>query len=298
MLGATLLLHAALPIAAQTNVAGTNLSPATIPFEFTRGHIMVAARVNGSPPLSFMLDTGYSLTMLNPEHVEPLNLKPVGKVTIVGIVGEEDANLFAGATFDLTGATYAPRRIASLPSDRGKRKRDGILGSGFFKRFVVEIDPRAKTIQLHEPKSFAYSGPGEILALQFRKDTPIVEALINVPGRPAIRGLFEVDSGCDDGLCCGHDFVVEHRLDEFAGPTQGGARQGVGGGTRIQHGHLPQLQLGRLTIKKPSANFFQLGSPADRGLAGHIGIEVLRQFKVIFDYSRQRLILEPFPAAK
>jgi hypothetical protein len=30
----------------------------------------------------------------------------------------------------------------------------------------------------------------------------------------------------------------------------------------------------------------------DRGLAGHIGLEALRQFKVIFDYSRRQMILE------
>jgi len=29
------------------------------------------------------------------------------------------------------------------------------------------------------------------------------------------------------------------------------------------------------------------------GLAGHIGLGTLRKFKVIFDYSRRRVILEP-----
>jgi hypothetical protein len=42
-----------------------------------------------------------------------------------------------------------------------------------------------------------------------------------------------------------------------------------------------------------SANFFAEGSPAGEGLAGHIGLGVLREFKVIFDYSRRRMILEP-----
>jgi len=30
----------------------------------------------------------------------------------------------------------------------------------------------------------------------------------------------------------------------------------------------------------------------DDGLAGHVGMEVLRRFRVIFDYSRERMILE------
>jgi C-terminal processing protease CtpA/Prc len=35
------------------------------------------------------------------------------------------------------------------------------------------------------------------------------------------------------------------------------------------------------------------GSEADTDLAGLIGNEILREFKVIFDYSRQEMILEP-----
>jgi hypothetical protein len=46
-------------------------------------------------------------------------------------------------------------------------------------------------------------------------------------------------------------------------------------------------------VMKPQTDFFLNGSPAGPGLAGHIGFASLRQFKVIFDYSRQRMILEP-----
>jgi hypothetical protein len=30
-------------------------------------------------------------------------------------------------------------------------------------------------------------------------------------------------------------------------------------------------------------------------LAGHIGMEILRQFRVIFDYTRKQMILERYP---
>jgi len=57
---------------------------------------------------------------------------------------------------------------------------------------------------------------------------------------------------------------------------------------------LPQLQIGKLIVEKPTADFFEQGSPADEGLAGHIGMEVLRQFRVIYDYSHKQMILEPY----
>jgi predicted aspartyl protease len=283
----------------QTNAAPSPVKPTVVvvPFEFRRERIMVPARVNGSEPLSFMLDTGFSITTLHPDVVQQLNLRRAGHLTIVGIAGEEEAEVFEGARFDLGGATYSPRRVAAVPSDnkRSSRKRSGVLGAGFFKRFVVEIDPKAKTLTLHEPKSFRYTGPGESIPFKFKKETPIVEATINIPGREAVPGRFEIDTGCDGGLCLGHDFVEAHHLLESAGQTEGSVRQGLGGAVRTTLGHVPQLQLGRLTIDKPQANFFLQGSPVDRGLAGHIGLEILRQFKFILDYSRQQMVLEPYP---
>ena len=271
--------------------SGPTQNVAVVPFEFRRGHIMIPSRVNGSSPFSFMLDTGFSMTMIGPAQAETLQLKRVGEVTIVGVAGEEIADVFAGPTFDFSGRMYSPRRVASLPSDRRNRKRDGVLGYGFFKRFVVEIDHAGRTLRLHEPQTFQYSADGEVIPLTFRKTTPIVEAWINQPDRPPIKAWFEIDTGCDGCLCLGHDFAASNQLlpPESA---RGGAKQGVGGDAQTIAGHVPQLQLGRNIIDRPAVDFFQKGSPVDAGLAGHIGIEILRKFKVIFDYSRERMILE------
>ncbi|HEY2952977.1 MAG TPA: aspartyl protease family protein, partial [Verrucomicrobiae bacterium] len=212
--------------------------PIVIPFEFSRGHIMLPARVNDSGPLSFMLDTGYALTMIHPAHAETLALKRVGHVTIVGIAGEEAADMLSGASFDLAGATYAPSRVASLPSEAARRgrRRDGILGNGFFKRFIVEVDPRAKTITLHEPKDFQYTGAGEVVPLTFRKSTPIVEASVNTPDGQTVLARFEIDTGCTGGLCLGRDFVQANHLDPDDGAARGGVRTGVGGSARTHDG--------------------------------------------------------------
>jgi hypothetical protein len=242
-----------------------------------------------------MLDTGFSITTIDPRLAELLQLKPIGKTAIAGIAGEEQADLFRGPQFDFGGISYTPRRVAALPSERKKRARrmEGILGAGFFRQFVIQVDFQAKIVQLHSPKDYNYPGGGEVVPLKFRNSTAIAEALINIPGRPAVRGQFEIDTGCDSGLCLGHDFVMANKLLELGGRTQIGGRTGVGGDAKTKLGSVPQLQLGRFTVDKPETNFFLEGSPVEGHLAGHIGIEVLRQFKVIFDYSRQRLILEP-----
>ena len=272
---------------------GSNPRTVTVPFETRRGHVMVPTRVNGTNQVSLLLDTGYSMTMLHADHVAAAALKPSGRsITVVGIAGEEQANIFEGPEFGFEGWTWRPRRIGAFPSERSSRsrRRDGVLGSGFFRRFVVEIDSSRKRLTLHEPQSFESSGAGEALPLSFRGSTPIVNAVVKLPSGSEVRASFEIDTGCDGALCVGKHFVEAHGLAASSG-TEGG-RVGVGGRTPVREGRLPQLRLGKLSIDQPAANFFLEGSPVDAPLAGHIGWELLKDFRVVFDYSRKRMILE------
>lgn len=272
--------------------SATNRS-VTIPFETRRGHVMVPTRVNGTNKVSLLLDTGYGMTMLHADHVAAAELKPSGRrITIVGIAGEEQANVYEGPEFEFEGLAWQPRRIGAFPGERSSRsrRRDGVLGSGFFRRFVVEIDSSRKRLTLHEPQSFDFSGKGESLPLSFRGSTPIVEAVVTLPGGSDVTASFEVDTGCDGALCVGKHFVEAHGLAASAGAE--GGRVGVGGRTPVREGRLPRLRLGKFSIEQPAANFFLEGSPVDAPLAGHIGWELLKDFRVVFDYSRKRMILE------
>ena len=284
-----------LPVA----VAQTNLPSACVdlPIRLRHGDLLVEARVNGSDPLAFKLDTGFGVTTIHPDLVSTLNLRRNGHLTIVGIAGDEQAETYGGAAFDFSGMTYEPKRVAVLPSEshRRGRRRDGILGVGFFRRFVVEINFDRQRMRLYSPDSFNYAGKGEVIPLTFKSDTPIVDAVIVPAGKPAIAGLFEIDTGCDDGVCLGQDFVAANHLLATTNSEPKGLKRGVGGSAEIQQGDVAELRLGTFTVKKPSANFFLEGSPAGEGQAGHIGLGTLEQFKVIFDYSRKRMILEARP---
>jgi hypothetical protein len=289
--------NAGLQAAALQSQSGdrTNTNSVVIPFKEERGHVMLAARLNGGRQVSLMVDTGYGLTMLHPDIAEQLGLRRRGKVTIVGIGGEEDADMFEGAVLDFGGFPYTPRRVAALPSDRERsRRRDGVLGSGFFRRFVVEIDPKRSTVTLHEPATFQYplqsNAKSAAIPLTFRRDTPVLEASIVLTNGQTVVGKFELDTGCDGGLCLASDFVTAHNLADLSGRKS--RRAGIGGGRGIVSGTVPELRLGQLKVTKPSASFFTDGSPADPGMAGHLGWDALRHFTVIIHYERRRLILE------
>ena len=277
----------------------TNLAPAAtplaiIPISTARDIIMVPVSLNGSNGLSFKLDSGFSMTMIHPDLALAHGLRRAGEITVSGIAGDEQAPTYEGAVFNLGGANYEPRRVAALTSDvNRRRRRDGILGSGLFRQYVVEPDFGRRQLALYAPTNFSYDGKGEVIPLRFRRGhtTPIISADIHMTNGTAIRGEFEIDTGCDSGVCLGHEFIATHHLLDDA-DTRAGGKFGVGGGTKTRSGHLPRLQIGAASVEQPQTDFFLEGSPVDAGLAGHIGIGTLKHFKVIFDYSRQQMILE------
>src|SRR6185503_7779270 len=254
----------------------------TLPFSMSRGNVVVKTTLN-EMPISAMVDTGYDMTMVHPDVAEKLGLSKRREMTIVGIAGEEPADVFEGAKFAFGEMTYDPRRVAAIRAEKGRRGWEGILGSGFFRRFVVEFRPAAKALTLHEPETFEHKGEGTIVPLQFRRrsTTPLIDAEIRLAGDKSVIGRFELDTGCDSGLCLGKDFVHTNHLIEASSTTHPGGRRGVGGGARSVEGVLPELRLGTASVPKPEANFFTEGSPVDSGLAGHIGWGILRTFEAV-----------------
>ena len=268
--------------------------PITPPANFTRGRVYLPAKVNEAGPYTFLLDTACTIPTVHPSVADELKLASRGIVRIQGIAGVERAPTYPNVTIDLGGgASYAPRRIAAIPSEReqSRRARDGVIGSGFFERFVVEIDGPAQALRLYSPTNYSYSGRGAVLPFRFEAEIPVLKGALAFPGAPPIDAEFEIDTGCDSGVCLGDHFVKAHDL---LGKTQGAADQkfGVGGSTPTRNAVLPSLRLGEFEVTNAQADLFLDGSPVDPPRAGHVGMGVFRRHKVIFDYPRKRMIIE------
>jgi len=179
---------------------------------------------------------------------------------------------------------------------------DGMLGYDFISRFVVQIDYANRTINLFEPQGYKYLGSGEVIPLIMLEDdsggkVPLVRAKIMQLGRDPIEGKFIADTGVRGALSFNSPFVEANKLLQS---TQKTIQAPLGGGSMVREskqpvGRVPNLQLGSFTFKNPVAIFFldKKGVLASPEFDGVIGGEILRRFKVDFDYSRQQMILEP-----
>ena len=90
-------------------------------------------------------------------------------------------------------------------------------------------------------------------------------------------------------------FVKAHRLNELVSNFRLGNSGGVGGMVRSQTGRVAGVRLGRFTFDRPLVTLSQAnaGSAATAAYDGELGGELFRRFKMILDYSRRRIILEP-----
>ena len=277
-------------------------SVASFPIEINgENDIFIKARINNSAPLTFLLDSGAgSGLVIYFKAAQALDLNPQGKGKgSGGGEGTFETKSGKGISLQLPGVEMINQKFVVFPPEKtalgfGKIV-DGIIGYNLFSRYVVELDYKSKFINLYEPKTYEYSGLGESVPIRIMSNVPFARVKIPIAGRKPIEGEFIVDLGAARFTIILNTSVVEsNKLLTSQKTMKDLGAEGVGGEVKLFVGRLPQLQLGHFTLTDPVVHFAQdqKGVFASEDFSGVIGGELLRRFKVIFDYSRKRIILE------
>lgn len=278
-------------------------SEVAIPFELVNRHVMLKVKVNNSRPLSFVLDTGDRFAIIELERAKELGLTLQGAVR----AGGAGAQVLTGSTvqnaqFTVPGLEGFSQPVTlALPfghlAPKVGQDFDGIIGSEFIKRFIVEIDYQARVIRFHDKEKFSYSGPGESIPIRLNSGGhPIIEAEVTPIGGPPVKGNFVLDIGSGAALALYSPFVAEHRLlapNLKTIKALGGA--GAGGEITGQIGRVEQLKIGNFRIRNPITLFSEdkAGAFASAALLGNIGQRIIGRFKILLDYDHNQIIFEP-----
>ena len=278
--------------------------PTAIPFELSSNKPFVQVRVNDSDPLWFIFDTGAGGYCITRKRADLMGLELEGEKQVHTGAGEGALVSIAttkGITFSIDGVKAVDQTVpvVSLNHVAGYEGRavDGLVGHSFIRRFVVEIDYAKRTIHLHDPNTYVYSGPGRAIPIKFLGHLVAVRASITVPGRDPIAGDFVVDTGSRGALVLNRPFVEQNKLVEAMPKTLAGTiGGGAGGECKGLVARLESMQLGPFLIKEPVVTLSQdrTGVLASPSFAGIIGGPILRRCRVFFDYQHKQLILEPY----
>lgn len=258
------------------------------------GNEILKVRVNNSPPLNFTIDTGSDVfAIITNRQAKSLGLTPRNnyKVGVAGNIGEIEAATIPGADLTMPGVEALNQRIEVIVSDESvdnESKIDGVLGLEFLKKFIVEIDYEAQTLSLYAPEKYQYKGAGEVIPIKIKDGAPMVRLKMTTAGGKSIEDYFEVDNGMGATLVFKTPAVKKYGLLAEMQTIQAPLDIEAGGEYRRRIGRLKSLQLGRFVIENPTVSL----SENVEGEGGTLGEEILRRFKVIFDFSHHRMIIE------
>jgi predicted aspartyl protease len=139
----------AIPAVVSATRAPSAEAPATARVPFTPGRpIMVSARINGAGAAELLLDTGASVTVVNPRVLAALGVSMRGahRASLQGVTGKAEVLTVRVESIEVGGATVGPLHVVS--HDTGIGEGDGLLGRDFLDRFTVSIDNRAGLLTL------------------------------------------------------------------------------------------------------------------------------------------------------
>lgn len=286
------------------NSATTQTKVVTIPIDVdSENYVFMKARINGSEPLTFELDSGAgSGLVLYFKAAERLGVKLQGKGKGSG-AGETtfDTSFMKGVTLSFAGIEMSNQTFVVFPPERTRRASDrvvdGVIGYALFSRYAVEVDYQSRVLNLYEPKTYQYSGSGESIPIRVMSNVPFARVKIPTEGGKPVEGEFIVDMGAGRFTLILNTPLVESRnlLAAAQNTIEEAGATGVGGNVKLLVGRLPQVQVGRFTFSNPVIYLAQdrKGAFASTEFSGVIGGELLSRFKVIFDYAHKRLYLEP-----
>jgi hypothetical protein len=275
-----------------SSLAG-NVSETTVPFQLINNHIYVQASINGSKPLTFIVDTG-GHDILTPETAKKLGVKTQGSQTAGG-AGDKVAQsgLARVESISVGAATLTRQTVTVLQFSNAAEGIDeqGMIGYEFFARFITRIDYGKHQITFIDKQHFDPKDAGTPVRFRFYHQFP--EVLGSYDGIP---GRFGIDTGARTALSLTRPFAEKNHLREREkNGVEALTGWGVGGPTRgfVFHGN--NLKLDGLTIASPLTEF-----SLDKGGAGgvdafpnNVGGGVLKRFVVTFDYDHQLMYLKP-----
>src|SRR2546426_796080 len=298
------------------SLAGANHT--LVSFEAPDNRPILLVRVNGEKtPLRFVLDTGSGMCVLSDTTAKRLGLRAIargGMARAVGGAGRFEIvyGFLSSIAIGEVEVDHVPVYIRRFYDD--KTPVDGYLGVSVISKFVASIDYGERNFMLGrqrpsnvpdlwssfyrvDPQNPAVSQPDQVRAIELPLRTTSSGFL---SGEVRLEGIdkfwnFIIDTGATIS-------VVSEKLaadDEISGYQQSGTMRvyGAAGITEnVKTLILPRVMLGTLTQEKVNAAVLDLdpvNETAGFRQSGILGGNFLNHFRVIFDFQRGVIRLEP-----
>jgi Aspartyl protease len=291
-------LHDALMGFREPNVSVAGALPIDLSYREAKGGIVIlTGRVNGKADVDFILDTGAPVSVLIDGRqsaalgLDTRKARPLGDAdnpaTPVGVI--QGGFHFEFGAVSLSGLTAAVIAENSIPCrDRFEEINfGGVIGADLFRKFVVEIDPVARRVRLHDPRAWRAAVGATILPLTLRGGHPFVDTKVTLASGKEVAGAMNLDIGMNRAL------TLAAGTQAIAMPTEGDVRKScyVNGTREERIGPAVTVTLGDTKIAVDSPVYSQFPNLADGRRSGSLGIGLFKGRRLTIDYPGRRVIV-------
>jgi predicted aspartyl protease len=267
----------------------------SLPFKLVDGRIFVNVSINGEGPFAFLFDTGGNATV-STDVAEQLKL-PSGETETGTGTGEKPITAVNTTVRELqigdlrmSNVAFHVISLSDAPAVFGKQPVDGIIGLPILERLVVKIDYERNRLEFTLPSAYTPRDSGTTIHFERVRYVPLIHATLD-----GIPGIFGVDTGARLSLLLYGPFVDQNNLRAKYHPEVSGVTGwGLGGPIRSQVARGKLFVMGNLEVHDPLVRMSlqTSGVLTASDTSGLIGPDILSQFNITLDYSRQSITLE------
>ena len=272
------------------------------PFDIHDGDIRFQAEISGHQ-VHMLIDDGFMwdpLLFWGSPKVDSFGFKYDGAVGIGGGETDDDrvpARTASGITLSFPGVEFTDQTayVTAYASDNASMWEGSVgqVSCTFLKHFVVDINFDEMMMTLIEPGKFEYEGKG-----------------VAVPWRPTTLGPWSIPVTLElaDNRTVSVDVLMDLGYNNQlqispTGPNKITPPEGalpVSLGMNIQrvetlgrNGRIPAVIIGGYKVKNVITGFVNEEHADHTYSEAMLGLGVLSRFNLVFDYTRQRLFVEP-----
>lgn len=267
----------------------------SIPFELgADSRVYLRCRVNDSDTLRFLLDTGATDMVMNPNAPRSnYTMNFDSEVTNSGATGVNQIRSSSSNRFTVGETTVEGMRFLSIPYPPDFW--DGVIGLSFIGRAPMRIDYHRRMIYLYDPEGFQAPKGALRLKVEYEMGVPVVPVRVRVNGCDyQIR--VEVDMGSDRILDLNTPFVRAHNLLGSQAPFAISRISSSDANTgELLNVFFDELELDGLVLPRIPGAFSTVtaGVQASDKMDGVFGNNFLQRFNMTLDLQRGFIYLEP-----
>lgn len=279
-----------LPASPERLILARDAETQWVPFELTPGNQIKFAMAIDGRPITAILDTGVTISVLSHRFATANGLKVVPGSHAIGVGGSVPLGWADGRSLTIGGLTRSGGRlgVVDLPINAigGDDPVDALIGRDLVDRYALDLDFAQRRFRLLPSGRLPFLGESAPLAIAPHQQLYVSEMKIGSANlRPVV-----IDTGDGATVTVSNEAWRSLSLARLQSTTT--LSYSVGGPITTELLVLPSVSVGGATLRNAEARIEPDGGFSARmGVAGRIGLGFLQHYRVLLDPLAGRMVL-------